>query len=71
MKLWLSTASYQNINQLKNIYLTNQKNIAFKSVIYHQITTSFERIKFYVMVLKMNGDNFLLVDEGLKIQGFG
>ena len=62
MKIWLSTASYQNINQLKNIYLTNQKSTAFKSLVYHQVTTSIDRVKIYVMVLKIIGDNFLMLD---------
>lgn len=71
MKIWLSTASYQNINQLRNIYLTNQKSTAFKSIVYHQITTSMDRVKFYVMVLKFSGDNFLMLDKEMRIQGFG
>lgn len=30
-----------------------------------------DRVKFYVMTLKISGDNFLMLDDTLKIQGFG
>lgn len=71
MKHWLSTASYKNINHLKHIYLTNHKKMAFKAIVYHQIIISMDRVKFYVMVLKINGDNFILLDDKLDIVGFG
>jgi hypothetical protein len=67
MQSWLTTSAYRSINQQKPLYLTTVKNICFKAIVYHQITTSFDRVKIYTMVLKITGENYLLLNEHLKI----
>lgn len=68
---WLKTGSYQKINQLQTVYLTNNKNIAFKSMVYHQVAALDDRVKIYAMVLRLTGDNYLLLGENMQIEGFG
>jgi hypothetical protein len=55
MHSWLTTSTYQSINQQKPLFLTTVKNICFEAIVYRQITTSFDRIKLYTMVLKVPG----------------
>jgi len=55
MQLWLSTSNYGTINQQKSIFMSTVKNVCFKTIVYHQISTSFDRIKIYTMILKLSG----------------
>jgi len=41
MQSWLLTSTYNTINQQKNIFMATVKNICFKAIVYHQISTSF------------------------------
>ena len=40
-------------------------------MIYLQISTSFDRIKIFTLVLKIEGDHYVLLDSKLNIQAYG
>ncbi len=67
MQEWLGTSTYRSINEQKPLYITTVKNICFKAVVYHQISTSIDRIKFYTMVLRLSGESYLLLNQNMKI----